>query len=127
MQSQRLVVWSGWCRCYLMPRHRHDRVDRDGVLRETMRSAAALTILVFVFTFTFGLAGMALLWARAQRGLLAWTLTGAVAGAMAGLLFGAFAMGQVSAALVVAFALGGWAILLLVRRFAGVGGVAPPA
>lgn len=90
------------------------------VLRQTLRSAAALGGLVFGFTFTFGLAGIALLWARAWRGLLAWALTGAVAGALAGALFGAAAMGDVRAALVVAFALAGWAIFLMVRGFAGV-------
>ena len=99
----------------------------EAVLRETLRSAAALALIVFVFTFTFGLAGVALLWAAARRGMLAWALTGAAAGALAGALFGAIAMSGPGAALVGAFALGGWAILLLVRRIAGVGDAPPPA
>jgi hypothetical protein len=99
----------------------------EAVLRETLRSAGALAALVFGFTFTFGLAGIAVLWALARRGILAWALTGAAAGALAGALFGAVAMSGVMGALVVAFALGGWAILLLVRRFAGIGRVLAPA
>jgi hypothetical protein len=99
----------------------------DAVLRETLRSAGALAALVFGFTLTFGLAGVAVLWALARRGILAWALTGAVAGALAGGLFGAVAMSGVRAALIVAFALGGWAILLLVRRFAGIDRAGPPA
>jgi hypothetical protein len=98
----------------------------EAVLRETLRSAAALALLVFAFTFTFGLAGIGLLWAAARRGMLAWALTGAVAGALAGAVFGALAMSGTSAALVGAFAIGGWAIFLLVRRFAGVGRAPPP-
>lgn len=97
----------------------------EAVLRETLRSAAALAALVFVFTFTFGLAGVVLLWALARRGSLAWALTGAVAGAVAGTLFGMLAFSVVSLGLVVAFAAGGWAILLLVRRIAGVGEAMP--
>ena len=91
------------------------------VLRQTLRSAAALAALVFGFTFTFGLAGIAVLWALARRGLLAWASAGAVAGALAGALFAAVAMQGAGGALIVAFAIGGWAIFLLVRRFAGIG------
>jgi hypothetical protein len=92
----------------------------EAVFRETIRSAGALALLVYGFTFSFGLLGIALLWARAQRGLLAWALTGAVTGALAGLLFGLVAMSGVRGALVIAFALGGWAVFLLIRRIAGV-------
>ncbi len=99
----------------------------QAVLHETLRSAGAIALLLFVSTFTFGLAGMALLWALARRGMLAWGLAGAVAGALAGALFGAVAMAGIGAGLVVAFALGGWAIFLLVHRFAGVGRPAPGA
>ena len=97
----------------------------EAVLRETLRSAAALALLVFVFTFTFGLAGIALLWASARHGMLAWALAGATAGALAGALFGALAMSGVRGPLVMAFAIGGWATFLLVRRFAGIGRAAP--
>ncbi len=90
------------------------------VLQATLRSTTALGALAFLFTFTFGLAGVALLWATARRRLLAWALTGAAAGALAGTLFGALAMGGIRGALVVAFALSGWAILVMIRGFAGV-------
>jgi hypothetical protein len=99
----------------------------SAVLRETLRSAAALAVLVFAFTFTFGIAGIALLWVFARRGMPAWALTGAAMGAAAGALFGAVAMSGVAAGLVVAFALGGWAILLLVRSLARIGDAAPAA
>lgn len=99
----------------------------QAVLHETLRSAGAMAVLLLVFAFTFGLAGIALLWALARRGMLAWALTGAAAGALAGALFGAVAMANIGAGLVVAFAIGGWAILLLVRRFAGIGDAVPPA
>jgi hypothetical protein len=98
----------------------------EAVLHETWRSGLALAVLVYVFTFTLGLAGIAVLWALARRGILAWALTGAAAGALAGALFGALAMSSVSGGLVIAFALGGWAILLMVRRFAGIGRVRSP-
>jgi hypothetical protein len=99
----------------------------SAVLRETLRSAAALAVLVFAFTFTFGIAGVALLWAFARRGMPAWALTGAAMGAAAGALFGAAAMSGVAAGLVVAFAFGGWAILLLARGLAGIGDAAARA
>jgi hypothetical protein len=97
----------------------------EAVWRETLRSAGALAVLVFGFTFTFGLVGTAVLWALGRCGMLAWALAGAVAGALAGALFGAVAMSGITGPLVVAFALGGWAILLLVRRLAGIGEAAP--
>lgn len=92
----------------------------EEVFRATLRSTIALGALAFLFTFTFGLAGIALLWAAARRGLMAWALAGAAAGALAGLLFGGLAMDGVRGSLVVAFALSGWAILVMVRGFAGV-------
>jgi hypothetical protein len=98
----------------------------EAVLRQTLRSASALALLVFTFTFTFGVAAVALLWALARRGMPAWALTGAAAGALAGLLFGGFAMPGFAAPLVAAFAIGGTVILLLVRRFAGVVEAPPP-
>ena len=98
----------------------------EAVLRETLRSTAALAALVFASAFTFGLAGIAALWALARPGVLAWALTGATTGAAAGALFGAVAMPGVSAGVVAAFALGGCAMLLMVRSLAGVGRVPPP-
>ena len=92
----------------------------EAVWRVTVRSAIALSLLVFGFALTFGIAGIAFLSAIGKRGLLAWSITGAVAGAVAGVLFVAVAMAEFRAIVAVAFAVAGWVILLLIRAFAGV-------
>lgn len=92
----------------------------EGVWRVTVESAATLSALVFAFTLTFGLAGVAVLWRLARRGTMAWALTGAVAGTLAGVLFSAAAMPGLHPPLVIAFALTGWALFLLIRLFAGI-------
>jgi hypothetical protein len=103
------------------------QLTSDGVLRATLRSTVALGALAFLFTFTFGLVGVALLWATGRRRLLAWAVMGAGAGALAGALFGALAMDGVRGAIVAAFALSGWAILVMIRGLAGVRDGVPPA
>lgn len=92
----------------------------EGVWRVTFRSAVTLSALVVVFTLTFGLAGVALLWRRASRGAIAWAVTGGVAGALAGALFAVAGMSAVSLPVVIAFALAGLGLFLLIRLFAGV-------
>lgn len=99
----------------------------EAVLRTTAASAAALSGLVYAFTMTFGVLGVALLWRAARRGAVAWAFTGAAAGALAGLLFGALAMPAISQAVVTGFALAGWSIFVLIRRFAGVRDTPVPA
>lgn len=96
------------------------------VWRATMHSAATLSALVFAFTLTFGVAGIAVLWRFARRGVLAWALTGAAAGALAGVLFGELALSDVHRSVVTTGAVGGWALFLLIRRFAGVRDVPAP-
>lgn len=93
---------------------------REDVLTVTVQSALALSALVYVFTLTFGLAGFAILWKYSLRGVLIWAATGAVMGALAGLLgsllVDSFPMGIV----VPAFSVLGWAVFMLIRWFAGV-------
>ena len=92
----------------------------EEVWRVTAKSAATLSALVFAFTVTFGLAGLAVLWRAARRGAMTWALAGAIAGTVAGVLFSLVAMPALHFPLVVAFALTGWALFLLIRLFAGV-------
>lgn len=92
----------------------------EGVWRVTMQSAATMTALVFAFTLTFGLAGVAVLWRLSRRGTMVWALTGAIAGTLAGVIFSAAAMPGLHPPLVIAFALTGWGLFLLIRLFAGI-------
>lgn len=91
-----------------------------GVLRVTLETSVALSLLSFAFTLTFGLAGVGLLWRLGRRGRPAWALTGGAAGLVAGLLFGAFVPATGHDAVALAFGLAGLTIFLLVRRMAGV-------
>lgn len=92
----------------------------EAVWRVTLQSALTLSALVFAFTLTFGVAGVAVLWRMARRGTAVWALAGAVAGTVAGVLFSLLAMPGLHLPLVIAFALSGWALFLLIRLFAGV-------
>lgn len=92
----------------------------EEVIRVTAQTGLALSLLTFLFTLTFGLAGIALLWRMARRGPVAWALTGGAFGVLAGLLFSTLALSTAHGVVVLAFALAGWAVFLLVRRIAGI-------
>jgi len=94
--------------------------DRAATLAVTRHAAMVFFAVLPGFTLTFGLAGVALLWALARRGLLAWLATGAGAGAGAaagqGLLVTG-GIGVVQAAVAVGL---GLVIFALIRWIAGV-------
>lgn len=89
-------------------------------LSEVGPMAQGFVFSLLLFSLTLGLAGVAALWAMAQRGVLAWGATGG----LLGLVFGT-AHGVVTARLVretdmVLAALIGIALFLLIRWLAGV-------
>lgn len=94
--------------------------SQTGVMAITTDSAIALTATTFLFTMTFGVAGIALLWALAQRHIIVWALTGATLGALAGTLVGFFMEGGPNRVILVAFAFCAWILFVLIRRFAGI-------
>jgi hypothetical protein len=93
---------------------------RAGTLAVTNEAAVVFFVALPAFSLTFGLAGVALLWVLARRGVLAWLLTGAGAGALVaagqGVLSGA---GVVPAQMAVAVVLG-LVLFILIRWIAGV-------
>lgn len=92
----------------------------EGVLSVTLSAATTLIPALMVFMLTFGAAGVIALWCLGQRGILAWTVTGALLGTVASLLLGELLMNRVERPLLIAAAIGGWALFLLFRWFAGI-------
>ena len=95
--------------------------DGESVLNVTIESAKAILIVVIGFMLTFGFLSVLILWAIAQRGILTWFLTGIIAGGIAGILFGEFAMGGVERGLLLIFAVMGGTLMVLIRAIAGIG------
>lgn len=85
----------------------------------TAPAAAAFLGYLLAFTASLGLAGVALLWASGERGLMAWLATGAGAGALFAVGVG-LVMGGVAALQVALAALFGLGLFALIRRLAGV-------
>lgn len=96
------------------------QTNRELALAYTYETVPVLVIAIYVFTLTFGLAGIAVLWALGQRGLLVWALTGGVLGVAAGLFLGLTMAEGPPAELLIACAVLGWILFVLIRRFAGV-------
>ena len=92
----------------------------EGVFSVTLDAAMTLIPALLVFMLTFGAAGVVALWYLGQRGILAWTVTGALLGTVASLLLGELLMNRVERPLLIAAAIGGWALFLLFRWFAGI-------
>lgn len=90
------------------------------VMSVTHEAAVAALMLNYVFTLTFGLAGILGLWFLEQRGSIVWAIAGALMGALASVVFGTFFMDGVERVLLLAFALAGWALFVLIRWIAGV-------
>ena len=93
---------------------------RDATLAVTNEAAVGFFVYLTAFTLTFGLAGVALLWSRRRRGVLAWLSAGAGAGAFAatGLgVIGACGIDPVQVAVAVVL---GLVLFVLIRWIAGV-------
>lgn len=95
-------------------------VTHEGTVRATADSAAAIFALVFGYTAVFGAIGMMILWSTAQRGPLAWALTGAVLGAIAAFFFGMVFVGELEQPVLLVFMLASWALFVLIRWIAGI-------
>lgn len=93
---------------------------QQDVLAVTIESTLSLSALVYLFTATFGVAGFALLWAFGLAGPLIWAGLGGLLGAVAGLLFSLVVEGLPVRVSLVAGAVVGWVIFVLLRWFAGV-------
>lgn len=93
---------------------------RERVMAVTLDAGVAMFSLSYGYMLTFGLVGIMMLWALAQRGILAWAVAGAVTGVIAGMLFGEVLMGGADRGLLIAFAFGGWLLFIAIRRLAGV-------
>ena len=83
--------------------------------------AAAVWLVGYLlgFTLTVGLAGVAILWVSAERGVLAWLATGAGAGAIGAVGIGMIAGGVAPLQIAIAAAFG-LALFALIRWFAGI-------
>lgn len=86
-----------------------------------LAGAAAATFLGYLlgFALSLGLAGVALLWASGERGLIAWLATGAGAGALCAVAIGLVAGGVAGLQIGIA-AVFGLALFALIRWFAGI-------
>lgn len=93
---------------------------RTEMLWATARAAPALSLLVFAFSATFGVLGVGLLWRAGRRGILAWGASGIVLGLAFGLAFTALWMKGPAPAVIIAAAVVGLAVFLLIRAFADI-------
>ena len=89
-------------------------------LSVALTSAVSLTGLVFLFTFTLGVLGVLVLARLRRRDPLSWAMTGGAMGAISAVVFGLFMGGMPHWVILVAAALLGWVLFLLLRWFAGV-------
>lgn len=94
-------------------------------LQTFLNAAATLSTLSFLFALTFGLPGMLLLGAAGMRGTLPWAVMGGVMGAAAGGLYSVLAGGTDIRVTVLATAIIGWLLFLMLRWQAGVKADAP--
>lgn len=94
--------------------------NQEDTLGYTFSIAPILALIPYGFTFSFGLVGIAILWATAQRGLLVWALAGGLLGALAGMLLGFSMDGGPNSVVLIAGAVHGWVLFTLIRRFAGI-------
>lgn len=96
------------------------RAQRAEAIAVALDSAVSLTALVFLFTFTLGLLGVLALGYATLRGTLVWALTGGLLGALSGVIFGIAMTGWPNQVMILAFAVLGWVLFLLLRWFAGI-------
>ena len=93
---------------------------KEGTMETTRQAALTLSAVVGLFTVSFGLIGVTMLWALAQRGPLAWALAGALLGALGGVVFTMTSMGRIEGPVLIAFFMCGWAMFLMIRWIAGI-------
>ena len=93
---------------------------QSDVIAVTLEQSLVLTAAVIAFTATFGLLGVLILWATAQRGLLIWVLAGAILGTLAGAILAFGFMGAPHWVFLAITAVIGWILFVLIRRVAGV-------
>lgn len=93
---------------------------REGTMAVTTDAAIALGVLGGLFLVIAGLPGVATLWALGQRGVFAWSATGAGLGAGASALLGLAQQGQVTPAGLAVGTVFCWLMFLMIRAMAGV-------
>lgn len=102
--------------------------DGSTALRaEAERTAGVLLGALLLFTLTCGSAGIALLWATAQRGPLAWAAMGGVLGIVFGMAHGILARGMIRDIELALSAGLGIALFLTIRWLAGIRAERRPA
>ena len=92
----------------------------DATLAMTNEAAVVFFITLPAFTLTFGLAGVGLLWSLARRGVLAWLITGAGAGALVATGHGLFVEGGIIPIQMAVAVVLGLGLFTLIRWIAGV-------
>lgn len=92
----------------------------SGVISVTINAAITMIPAMLLFMLSFGAVGVVSMWYLGQRGVLSWAVCGALMGTLAALLVGEFLMDRVERPLLIASGLGGWAMFLLFRWFAGI-------
>ena len=91
-----------------------------GTMAVTNEAAVVFFVVLSAFTLTFGLAGVAVLWSRAQRGVMAWLSTGAGAGVLAAAGHGVFQGGGIVPVQMAVATVLGLILFALIRWIAGV-------
>jgi len=93
---------------------------RESTVVVTLEAAVAFFIYLPAFTLTFGLAGVALLWSLARRGVWDWLSVGAGTGALAAAVLGLLAGGRIVPVQVAVAVVLGLVLFGLIRWIAGV-------
>jgi hypothetical protein len=91
-----------------------------GTMAVTNEAAVVFFVVLGAFTLTFGVAGVAVLWSRTQRGVMAWLSTGAGAGVLAAAGHGVFQGGGIVPVQMAVATVLGLILFALIRWFAGV-------
>jgi hypothetical protein len=93
---------------------------REGTMAVTTEAAAVFFIVLPAFTLTFGLAGVGLLWALRQRGVLAWLGAGAGAGVLVAIGNGLLTASGIDSIQVTVAMILGLVLFFLIRWIAGI-------
>ncbi|MHA1528418.1 MAG: hypothetical protein ACTSVG_05325 [Alphaproteobacteria bacterium] len=93
---------------------------RTNTIVVTLEAAVAFFFYLPAFTLTFGLAGVALLWSLARRGVLDWLSVGAGTGALAAAVLGLLAGDRIVPVQVAVAVVLGLVLFVLIRWIAGV-------
>jgi len=93
---------------------------REGTMTVTREAAMVFFAALPAFTWTFGLAGVGLLWAMRQRGVMFWLAAGAVAGMLVAIGIGLLTAGGIDPIQMVVMMVLGLVIFFLIRWIAGI-------